>query len=252
MNFERVFCINLDRRPERWAEFQQTYPACFPPVARWSATDGQAIAFPTDWAPRAAWEKHGWWGSTLSHTAVLDCCVSEDVQSVLIFEDDATPPGEYVCAEWESFCAELPDDWQWLYFGGNTKYDGICTRISEYVYRPCPILDVHAYALRGPLIAKLLGELRNPDNYHEEVHCVDRVFREYQRRNRPAGLYCPSRWLFMQRAGYSDGEYEYLAVNHKFVAHPRDQKEEPPPPPPHRRCAAVPIGGRLKWMDVEI
>ena len=49
--FERVVCINLDRRPDRWEEFQREWArveGCFGELERVRAVDGEKVP-PPEW-----------------------------------------------------------------------------------------------------------------------------------------------------------------------------------------------------------
>ena len=50
--FDRVVCVNLDRRPERWARFQKNLGRVawpFKEVERFRAVDGAMVPPPVGW-----------------------------------------------------------------------------------------------------------------------------------------------------------------------------------------------------------
>ena len=83
--FDRVVVINLARRSERMERFRQNlrdWP--FDPPRRFEAIDG--LTSP----PPACWDKGpGAWGCLLSHRAVLDAAIADEIKSLLVLEDDA-------------------------------------------------------------------------------------------------------------------------------------------------------------------
>merc|ERR1719197_1084348 len=42
-SLEHIYCINLDRRPERWSFMQEQFARLRMPVQRWSAVDGKKL-----------------------------------------------------------------------------------------------------------------------------------------------------------------------------------------------------------------
>src|SRR5690349_1383334 len=78
--FDRIVCINLDRRPDRWESFSQRLaPAGIPAdrVMRFAAIDGTILPPPPWWkAGRGAWGCHQ------SHVRVLEDALQDRVQSL--------------------------------------------------------------------------------------------------------------------------------------------------------------------------
>lgn len=148
----------------------------------------------------------GSYGCTKSHYDILSHCIEQQFNSVLIFEDDAIPSCSKLDDIYNLFMAEVPDDWEWLYFGGSLCHKP-ATRITDHVYRPIGVLNAHAYALRGKMIETVRDALFDEERYKGIVHYVDQMYLKYHRDNNPLpGLYCPHRWMFDQRAGMSDND----------------------------------------------
>ncbi len=96
-----VYCINLDRRPERWQRAQRAIvDAGFPSVQRYPAVDGASIDFDdprlsvrlaaivkkTHKAPLGV--KRGVIGCYMSHVALWQHIVEHGLECCIIFEDD--------------------------------------------------------------------------------------------------------------------------------------------------------------------
>src|SRR5687768_6116147 len=124
--FPHKICINLDRRPGRWARMQAEFARHgIDGVRRFSAVDGSTIALPAQWNHTA-----GAYGCLLSHVAVIEEMRALNAESVLIFEDDTVfDPG--FASKFESFVKEIPSDWDMLYFGALHKGEPV--RLSEHV-----------------------------------------------------------------------------------------------------------------------
>ena len=139
--FPHKFCINLDRRADRWERMQTELARHgIDDVRRFSARDGNALILPSHWKHTA-----GAYGCLLSHLAVVQEANKLGHESVLIFEDDAVLDPEFQ-TKFASFVAELPADWDMLYFGALHKDQP--ARISEHLSRITKANSTYAYALK--------------------------------------------------------------------------------------------------------
>ena len=207
--FERAFVINLARRKDRWEQFVSSLPSTWPFEfpERFSALDGHAISSPASWNSGG-----GAWGCYRSHLAILEKCLSEKIGSVLILEDDAIC-GEGFADQAEQFISHLPEDWNFIYFGGQhiRTGHGIPHRVNDFVFRPFNVNRCHAYALKGtPQIRKIYYRLLNYETWRS-MHHIDHQLGELHSEMVP-GLYVPHRWLIHQREGQSDisGSYNQI------------------------------------------
>ena len=195
--FDRIYCINLDRRPDRWAQFQTDYPAELPRAERWPAVDGN-ICKPPSWWPSSPAR----YGCYASHLGVIEKCLADGVESVLVFEDDATSR-EGFSELWPAFQAALPENWNWLYLGGSLRSKP-ARKVNSRVYVPQVVGATHAMILRRDAMQMIHRQLIDHRLWmaHRFV-CVDKF---YQRLHLLGwnGLYCPAQWLFRQSADYSD------------------------------------------------
>jgi GR25 family glycosyltransferase involved in LPS biosynthesis len=139
--FPHKFCINLDRRTDRWERVQTEFARHgIDDVRRFSARDGNALILPSHWKHTA-----GAYGCLLSHLDVVREACELGHDSVLIFEDDAVFDAEFK-TKFASFVAELPSDWDMLYFGALHKDQP--ARVSDHVYRITKANSTYAYALK--------------------------------------------------------------------------------------------------------
>lgn len=101
MNLGKIYCINRNDRPDRWASVQQEFERVgIKNVQRFSAFTG------------------GWKGCAQSHLAIIDANKNEP--RFTIFEDDVRflhNPLE-ILAKAES---QLPAEWDMLYLGANPQ-----------------------------------------------------------------------------------------------------------------------------------
>jgi len=117
--FERVYVINLRRRPDRLRAFfkrleQYGWPFKEPIV--YPAIEGDKVGVPPEFT-----QGGGAYGCRMSHLRILQDCLMEDVSSVMILEDDAD-----LCEGFPekvaAFLAKVPSDWEGIMLGASTTH----------------------------------------------------------------------------------------------------------------------------------
>jgi len=199
--FDRVYVINLPRRAERLETFFRGIPKDFPfrhPV-RYTAVDG-GLATPPDW-----WNGGGGaWGCYKAHLRILEDCLSHEINSVLILEDDAVFV-EGFTEKVHEFWKHLPEDWEMVYLGGQHIQEnlGLPRKVNDWVYQPFNVNRCHCYGLRGRrMLERAYKHLNNVSDW-KVAHHVDHYLGELHK-TMTAGLYVPKEWLVAQAAGKSD------------------------------------------------
>jgi len=198
--FERVYVINLSRRQERMDAFIKRLPTDWPfkQPERFVAVDG-GLATPPDW-----WKGVGAWGCYKSHLRILEDCLNNEINSVLILEDDAIFIEDFV-EKIHGFWKHLPEDWEMVYLGGQhiQEYIGLPRKINDWVYHPFNVNRTHCYGLRGrKMIERAYKHLNNFFDW-KVLHHVDHYLGELHKRMQ-TGLYTPKEWLVGQSEGMSD------------------------------------------------
>ncbi len=131
-----MFCINLDKRADRWQEFQDTWSASYPQIQRFSGIVG-----PT-----------GVDGCRESHFAVIRAVKEAGYPWVCIMEDDCIPYEHFQ----EEFPKALAKLWKhrdkWSIFNGGpialqsiTRVDGQLLHIDTWACTQCIIINASAY-----------------------------------------------------------------------------------------------------------
>jgi len=165
----KTYCINLDRRPERLADFQkQAMPGEF---VRVPAVDGQTIPTPPTWKV----DSGGGWGSLQSHIKALEIALDDRDEHFLICEDDARWHPTFPLFL-DAFIRDLPLDWEYANFGGYPvqfpePLMGVTCRIAQHNWIECV-----AYSRAGA--RKVLEALRRgavdanrwADTIHAEIN----------------------------------------------------------------------------------
>lgn len=203
MKFDRVVCINLDRRYDRWDEFSELrLHDVFGEVERMAAIDGVRASHPSWWK-----SGKGAWGCFRSHLRIIEDAINSQQQSVLIFEDDALPCDDFA-RKAEDFFGNLPDDWEMAFLGGQhwKVEERPPVRINDYVSRGWNIQRTHAYAINGrAALLKIYRHLTRADwsSKADDPHHVDKQFGQLHVSG-DIRAYCPNVFLVGQREGISN------------------------------------------------
>ncbi|HEY1601636.1 MAG TPA: glycosyltransferase family 25 protein [Pirellulales bacterium] len=199
--FELVYCLTLASRPDRWQAFRSRLPRDWPfaePI-RVRAVDGRL-------APPPAWWRSGpgAWGCYRSHLSILEDCLNKRIESVLLLEDDAIFVPDFR-EKVEEFFSHLPDDWSFVYLGGEHLKQNVRLprRINDWVYRPFNVNRTHCFGLRGRPTMELAYRHLNAFTSWTAEHHIDHQLGELHAAME-RGLYVPRYWLVNQAGGHSD------------------------------------------------
>lgn len=198
--FDHVYCINLARRDDRWAQVGEQFDAVGLEVERSEAIDGCALdALPTTvhlaQSPRAI---PGIVGCSLSHRRVLEDARACGYKRFLVLEDDVVfaPDAD---ARFARTVGQVPDDWAMLYLGGNHR--GGLSTVTPNIARTRGTYTTNCYAVTAQTAATLLTIL--PSDPLAVQAPVDVVYFSLHQRL-PAYAFRPH--LAWQRDGFSDVE----------------------------------------------
>jgi GR25 family glycosyltransferase involved in LPS biosynthesis len=172
--FDKIYCINLDRRPDRWEKCSNLFERDGIIVDRFSAIDKNNIKNESKIA-------NGPLACLSSHWNILNKALKEGYEKILIFEDDISFD-EGLNSFFENNLVDVPNDWKFLYLGGN-HLNGL-THVKNNVFRMVSSLTTHAYAIKCdiiPQILHLIAEANAPvDVYYAAFH---RAFPSYVLKN---------------------------------------------------------------------
>lgn len=185
--FDKIYCINLDRRPDRWEQGKSEIDKHGLNVERFSAVDGNQNNIKTENGAT-----NGDVGCTLSHyNVVMDAKVNE-LEKILVLEDDVIFT-DNLNELFDKYIKFVPENWDMLYFGGN--HVGGIVQINEHVAKVRHTYTTHAYGIRNTVFdhVKLLhGQgKKQVDVYYADIQ---KIFNCYVIRPH----------LAWQRDGFSD------------------------------------------------
>jgi hypothetical protein len=188
--FDRVYLINLKRRPDRLDNFRRLQKHCgwhLPEPMVYEAVDGSVVGVPNQFRCGP-----GAFGCLLTHRRILEDCLMSGTDSALIMEDDIT----WVTEGWnilKQFMADVPADWQQVMLGGQHTLPP--SKVTDTVYKITNCQRTHAYSVRGDTKKSLLEAW-----YTCNVHC-DWKMGEWQK---DIVAYAPHLFPFGQMGGKSD------------------------------------------------
>ena len=159
--FEKIYCINLERRPDRWEECVKEFEEYNLNVDRYDAADGNNFNPLSNLTSGQVATIH-------SHLGVLQKSKEENLSTVLIFEDDIKLHQDFnlLFDKWHS---EIPNDWDMILFGGNHCGNnpwspGKLIKVTEHVYKVTYSLALHCYAVKNTVYDKLISALSKMNN----------------------------------------------------------------------------------------
>jgi GR25 family glycosyltransferase involved in LPS biosynthesis len=185
--FPRQVCVNLDRRPDRWAAVRRQFDRAGLSVARLAAHDGAVLTPPEQWR-----HSRGAYGCALSHLDAVRAARDAGCESVLIFEDDLELAPDFA-GRLPGFLAAVPEDWAAIYLGATHAEDP--RPVVPGVVRLTESYGTWAYALRNTHFDEFIALLEPMNRF------ADEVTRILQRRH---PYYCAEPPLAWDTCDYSD------------------------------------------------
>jgi len=192
--FDRIFCLNLDSRPERWENVCTELAKHNLEVERISAIDGKKCQKPPDIKI-----KDGAYGSLLSQFFILKYAQHLGLKNFLFLEDDVEFH-EDINNYFNHVKNEIPDDWDMLYLGGNHYPGQNLEKITEHVYRCECTISIHAVAFNAKIFETMIHKITDISQ-NVDIH--------YALSQSNINAYVAIPHLAWQKAGYSDIEEEH-------------------------------------------
>ncbi len=185
--FDRVYCINLDKRPDRYELVKKEFDKFgITNVQRYSAIDGTTIVNNT---PLLAGEL----GVLQTHYDIIKKCKEEGLKSVLIMEDDVYFTDEL--NKLDEYMNMVPNDWDLLYFGGNHVYGTPPQIVNDKILKLNFTVALHCVAIKDTIFDTILEVLPN------KLKQVDGYYGNLQK---AYNGYCFYPNMAKQIAGFSD------------------------------------------------
>jgi hypothetical protein len=206
--FDKIFCINLQKRPDRWSVCQEHFEKLniTDNVVRFNAVD-----FTDD--NTVSERDKGRYGCTQSHIEIVKLAKNKQYKNILIFEDDihlhtsiATINNEVAkCIE------QLPNDWEIFYLSGNPIGPDPYESLQDYSDNLCLVthtFTTHAMAINENAYDIILNSYTDAgglNNIINRVVNIDGFYMAYVLPNNKS--FMPKKLLFTQRHNYSDIDF---------------------------------------------
>ena len=198
--FDRVFCINLDSRPDRWQQSSVLFQQLGIDVERIPAVQGSATnlnwPFPL---------KDGAIGCALSQLFTFKYARQLQLDNFLLFEDDIEFADNFN-AKFADCVTQLPDDWDIVYFSGNHHLGPNLTQITDQIYKCEYTLAAHSVGFRHTMFDYFINtiiDLTKPCDVH------------YAESHRSFNAYVVQPHITGQRSDFSN--IENTNVDYKFM-----------------------------------
>ena len=222
--FDRLYVLNLDRRPERFVAFEQHMDTLGWPLGRpirFAATDGLTLQAPPGFGQdrgRGFAQHTGCaYASVLSHIEMLRAARKAKVQRLFIFEDDAIAlRPDTLHDDLTHFFRQLPPTWDMVYLGGLVRNTSEHKCYTPNVCRYRGVLTTHAYGISAKFIPTALNWLVSAGHHdwYGTEGPIDTLYNALTRIHRSAQVFGPHDWYFDQRDWQSDSALDPTARVH--------------------------------------
>jgi len=209
--FDKSYCINLDRRTDRWEE------NCLPQfkklgleVERFSATDGK-----TEFDLGHGDVYNAELAGSFSHLRAIKKAKEDGVEKLFLLEDDVVFH-DNVSEMFKDTIGNVPEDWDILFFGGN--HVGGMRPISQGVVRLGGSYAIHACGIKNTSYDLLITHLEksiekvknNPQQRFTPSVAADYFLAQVHRN---LNVYCFVPHMAWQKDGHSDIQGAYMDYN---------------------------------------
>ena len=191
--FEKTYCVNLDRRPDRWSESLDEFNKFnLTSIERVSAVDGKTTHIQLKNRNTNTSEI----ALVMTNITIIQNAKKEGLKSILILEDDVEFTDEVNnISEYFKF---LPEDWDMIYFGGNHNTHMRVHPpkiINEKVCKLHQTYSTHCVGIKETAYDIIL------DNLKDLMKQLDVVYSDLQKR---LNVYSFYPMIATQRVGFSD------------------------------------------------
>ena len=148
--FSKIACVNLARRPDKWAECEAEFSKHGFVVERFDAIEGNPIGYEGRLPDGAI-------GNLLSHIEIIKKAKEEGLDNVLILEDDIEFD-DNLSLLFHEWVVGVPKDWDLLYLGGNHNLQEKVL-VAPHVRKIVDTYTTHAYCVRSTVYETVLDVL---------------------------------------------------------------------------------------------
>ena len=156
---DHAYCVNLDRRSDRWDFFKNQISNLDLPIERFSAVDGSTLDLPAKLKPYV-----GAIGCKESHIAIYRKALDSGFNKIVVFEDDCVILGHE--DRFKRFLASIPFNWKWFNaFEPFLEYPNVVENFAYY-RSSYAVKSSHCYGISKEFM-RLMVEAHEKDQYPE-------------------------------------------------------------------------------------
>lgn len=152
--FDNIYCLNLDRRPEKWNKIKDKFEEFGMKVQRFSAIDGDNI--PQKILRKYSINKYAV-GCLLSHYEIIKDAKNKGYKKILIFEDDVNFTEDFIFKL--EYSINVIKNWKLLYLGCSQYNWDVEYTNSGYLSKES--LGTFAYAIQEDVYDDILETKSN-------------------------------------------------------------------------------------------
>lgn len=150
------FCINLDRRQDRWNSMQQEFDKYKLDIKRWPAIDAKKI----DISPKVL-------AASISHISLLEFAYAKNYEYLMVFEDDIILAKNFK-TKLIQYVSEIPKDWEVFSLH---CYKSKTKNISHHACKlESMMFGAHGILVKGNAIPKILNNTKIRIDCPEEIY----------------------------------------------------------------------------------
>jgi GR25 family glycosyltransferase involved in LPS biosynthesis len=203
--FDKAYCINLDKRPDRWVRVNKLFNDLgFTEIERYPGVDGNLLDLST------VSHNHnllkGELGILETHINLITEAKNNNYGNILILEDDVIFSNEIY--ELDKYMNSVPNDWDFIYFGGNHFYGEEPIRMNEKIIKLNHTVALQCIAIKSTIYDKILSLLINRANqvdlYYAQLHKI-------------TNAYCFTPNIAKQLADFSDIQNKHVDYSIYFI-----------------------------------
>ena len=192
--FDNVYCINLERRPDRWEQFKKLWDPMEVKIERFLGVDSENLNYADDSYRTDYHHNIASISCALSHIQVLERALYCKQKEILVLEDDAQPCADFL-EKFKVAYNELPENYNFCYIGGTNMTAP--KNFSEHLGIATSTKSTVAYCIKTDFAPLLIKNIKhNIDNF-----AVDEIYENMQSKN---DFYVCSPRLMHQYESYSD------------------------------------------------
>jgi len=206
--FDKIYCINLERRGDRREAMSNTFRELHIEVEIVKAIEGNEWHWKFDKYPHPLRGFDGVAGGTSTQIRIIREAIKKKYKSILILEDDCVFVDQFN-EVFDHKIKHVPYYWDMIYLGGLYNKDGVKPVIyNDDVIQSFDMMSTHAYALHKRIFARVIDRMMLGSPYL--TNSADGFLCTMQKECQAFAFNPPLVW---QKADYSDiqhGHRDYV------------------------------------------